>query len=151
MKTVGKIAMAAAALAMIGMAYAQSVALPVMLTPADLKWIESPTGTRVATIKGDQKLPGQVVFRANWPANFRIPAHNHPDERMVTVLTGTYYFALGEVFDESKLKAYPPGSVIIVPPRVSHFGASKDGVEFQEMGTGPTATDLVKPVDPSTK
>jgi hypothetical protein len=151
MKITRVLGVAAAVLVMSGVAYAQGVAQPVMLTPADLKWVESPTGTRVATIKGDQKLPGQVVFRANWPANFRIPPHNHPDERMVTVLSGTYYFALGEVFDESRLKAYPPGSVIIVPPRVSHFGASKDGVEFQEMGTGPTATDLVKPAGTPTK
>ena len=45
------------------------------------------------------------------------------------------------------LVAYPPGSVVLVPPRVSHFGASVDGVEFQEMGTGPTATDFVKKDD----
>jgi hypothetical protein len=42
------------------------------------------------------------------PAGFKLMPHFHPDEwRTGVVLSGTYYFAVGEQWDETKLKPYP--------------------------------------------
>jgi hypothetical protein len=37
------------------------------------------------------------------------------------VISGVFYIGLGDEFDASKLEAYPPGAVIIVPGNAPHF------------------------------
>jgi hypothetical protein len=34
---------------------------------------------------------------------------------------GVFYIGLGDQFDADKVKAYPPGSVIVLPGDTSHF------------------------------
>ena len=56
---------------------------------------------------------------------------------MVTVISGTLYFAYGDKFDESKLKALPEGSYFTEPKDKSHFAITKDEVVLQVVGIGP--------------
>jgi hypothetical protein len=42
------------------------------------------------------------------PANLRIAPHFQPDERIVTVLSGTVHFGYGERFDERVLEIDSP-------------------------------------------
>jgi len=64
--------------------------------------------------------------------------HFHPDEwRTGVVLSGNYYFGLGEQWDESKLRFYPPGTFFSEPKGTPHFIWAKDGevmVQFTAMG-----------------
>ena len=54
--------------------------------------------------------------------------HWHPDTvRTVLVMSGTFYFAVGEQWDESKLKAYPAGTLYSEPAKTPHFAWAKDG------------------------
>jgi len=70
-----------------------------------------------------------------------VPAHYHPDQRVITVISGTYYLGGGEKFDEGALKPYGPGMVIIIPARAPHFSGSKDdGTVVLESGDGATGT-----------
>ena len=79
-------------------------------------------------------------------ASHRLAPHTHPDERTVTVLSGTYWSGVGETFADDKLQAFPAGSFYVVPAGIPHFSAVLDGeVEFQEAGVGPSAHDLVTP------
>ena len=41
--------------------------------------------------------------------------HKHPKDRIYTVMSVVFYIGLGEAFDESKLMAYAPGSVVVLP------------------------------------
>jgi hypothetical protein len=41
--------------------------------------------------------------------------HKHPEDRVYTAISGVFYVGLGNEFDASKLEAYPPGAVIILP------------------------------------
>jgi hypothetical protein len=47
--------------------------------------------------------------------------HKHPEDRVYTVIFGVFYIGLGDEFDASKLEAYPPGAVIILPGNTPHF------------------------------
>jgi hypothetical protein len=47
--------------------------------------------------------------------------HRHPENRMYTVISGVFYIGLGDEFDADKLQAYPPGAVIVLPAKTSHF------------------------------
>ena len=64
--------------------------------------------------------------------------HTHPDEwRTGVVLSGNYYFGIGEQWDESKLRAYPPGTFYSEPKGTPHFVWAKDGeviVQITAMG-----------------
>src|SRR5881296_2103532 len=90
--------------------FAQSSALePARLTPDELKWAPTPTGTQRANLAGDDKKAGLYLYRVKFPANFRNTPHFHPDDRAVTVMSGTLYVGYGEQFDEARLKPLPAG------------------------------------------
>jgi uncharacterized RmlC-like cupin family protein len=58
---------------------------------------------------------------ASAPAHTRIAAHSHRDDRIATVISGTWHIGYGDRFDEAKLKALPPGSFYTEPPSQNHF------------------------------
>jgi hypothetical protein len=52
---------------------------------------------------------------------------------------------IGEKFDERNLKAYPAGSFILIPARVPHFLAKREGlVIVQVSGRGIFRTNYVE-------
>lgn len=76
-----------------------------------------------------------------FPAGFRNPPHSHPDERIVTILSGTLLVGYGEQFDESRMKVLPAGSMFTEPAQQPHFAWARDGeVVGQVVGHGPSAT-----------
>jgi hypothetical protein len=108
-----------------------------------------PPGMDMMMIYGHPTKPGPFIFRARVPAGYRLPPHVHPDARIVTVIKGTYYTAAGADFDESKLRAFPPGSFYSTPAGTPHFAATRDEeVIIQEMGFGPgSGIQYVHPQD----
>jgi quercetin dioxygenase-like cupin family protein len=51
------------------------------------------------------------------------------------VISGTFYAGPGPAFDESKVEALSPGSLLVIPPDALHWGRAKDGdVQLQEVG-----------------
>jgi len=127
-------------------AFAQGEPLkPARVTPDELKWVASPTGNQQALIAGDPKQAGAYVYRTRFAANFRNRPHFHPDQRIVTIMSGTLYVGYGEQFDESQMKALPAGSIFTEPARQPHFVWAKDGeVVIQVIGNGPSATTLIE-------
>ena len=116
-------------------------------TPSEMQWKPGRVqGTENADIIGDATKPGPYVQRVKFPPNFTVQPHTHPEERQYTVISGTWYVGWGNKFDETKLKALPPGSFYTEPANVPHFVVSKgEPVIFQITGTGPTATRFVDP------
>lgn len=76
---------------------------------------------------GDSGKDGTWIDRVKVPGGARVLAHTHPQDELVTVIEGTWYLGEGEKFDDAKLKAYPTGSFLIIPARVPHFVAAKEG------------------------
>jgi quercetin dioxygenase-like cupin family protein len=99
-------------------------------------------GVATALIDGSPKQ-GPYTVRAQFSQNVKIPAHFHPDARVVTVLSGTYYFGTGDKYDEGAIKGYKAGTVIVVPANTAHYaGSAEDGAVVQESGFGPTGITL---------
>lgn len=97
-----------------------------------------------AMIHGEQEKAGSFTFRVRASAGHRLLPHTHPDERMITVLEGVYWSAVGDTWDESTLIAFPAGSFYVVPAGVPHFSAVLEGeTTFQESGTGPSRNDMI--------
>lgn len=123
---------------------------PHMLTPDELVWKDAAsvgTGAKIAIIEGplDKKVP--FLFRLRLPADTKIAPHTHPAYERVTVLSGTFHFAHGEKYDESKLRALPVGSVAIMPPGAPMFGYTKEPTVIQLNGIGPWGLRYLDPAD----
>ena len=61
------------------------------------------------------------------PAGGKLMPHRHPEDRIYTVMSGVFYIGLGDRFDGDAVKAYPPGSVIVLPGDTWHFHWAKSG------------------------
>ena len=100
------------------------------LTPQDVRWV-TPSyytdGRQRTYLLGDSSKGGDWIDRVRIPGGSRVLAHTHPEDEIVTVIEGTWYFGIGDRFDETRLKAYPAGSFIAIPGDVPHFLATKDG------------------------
>ena len=121
-------------------AHAQGPGESLVTMPNDIVW-KAPAispGPETAVTYGDSSKPGVYVMRVRFPAGFKLLPHFHPDEwRTGIVLSGNYYFGLGEQWDESKLRAYPAGAFFSEPKGTPHFVWAKDGeviVQFTAMG-----------------
>jgi quercetin dioxygenase-like cupin family protein len=99
----------------------------------------------LATVYGDTQKPGVYVQRVKFAPGFKIMPHWHPDEvRTVVVLSGTFYFSYGDMWDESKFKAFPTGSFFAEPAKAAYFTWAKDGeVILQITGIGPSGVTMV--------
>jgi len=118
------------------------------LTPSEMKFVaDSANPAFVSSVLvGDPSKAGIYAIRLKLPANLKIEPHSHSEAwRIATVLSGTLYYAQGDTFDESKLKALGPGSELVEPKDVPHFAMTKnDEVMLHIVGEGPTATTPVR-------
>jgi pimeloyl-ACP methyl ester carboxylesterase/quercetin dioxygenase-like cupin family protein len=102
-------------------------------------------GIETRVLKGDPTQSGLYTIQLTVPANTTIQAHVHPDDRMATVISGTWYFGYGERFDPKLVKALPAGSFYLEPPNEPHFARTGETpVVLQISGFGPTGTQYVK-------
>ena len=117
----------------------------------NIKWSRFPAfppQARLAILVGDPKKAGPYVIRVRVPAGVILRPHIHPENRIYTVISGVFYIGLGTKFDASKLKAYPPGSVIVLPGNTPHFHwAPSGGYETQVTANGPLGLSYVNPSD----
>ena len=132
----------AAALALFVTAPAQAELLQaVRVTPDELTWRPAWTGAEFAILAGDPQQAGVYVLCMRFPAGFQNPPHFHTDEPIVTIFSGTLLVGYGDKFDESTMKALPPGGMFTEPARQPHFVWARDGaVVIQIVGHGPSAT-----------
>ncbi|MEO8039808.1 MAG: cupin domain-containing protein [Betaproteobacteria bacterium] len=120
----------------------------VMLKPGAEVWSDAPgyDGIKVMVVDGNPSQPGPYVIRVKFsPGTMSMP-HRHPDDRLVTVIKGTWYAGTSENFDPDNTVAMPTGSFMKHPAGAAHYDGSKDGeVIVQIMGIGPSGTEFFKP------
>ena len=120
----------------------------VALAPQDIRWFTPAyytDGRQRAHLRGDSSKGGDWIDRVRIPGGSRVLAHTHPDDELVTVIEGTWYLGIGKRFDETKLKAWPAGSFILIPADVPHFLATREGpVIVQTSGQGIFRTNYLE-------
>ena len=108
-------------------------------------------GIETVVLKGDPGKAGLYTLLLRTGANMRIQAHSHGDDRVATVIKGTWYFGYGEKFNESELRPLPAGSFYTEPPNVPHFAMTTEEVVIQITGFGPSSTAYVDPSNDPTR
>jgi uncharacterized RmlC-like cupin family protein len=121
------------------------------ILPENIAWMpfaEFPPSARIAILVGDTAMAGPYVIRVKVPDGVKLMPHTHPEDRIYTVISGVFYVGLGTKFDAEKLKAYAPGSVIILPGNTPHFHWAKSGEYVTQVNAnGPLGLQYIDPKD----
>lgn len=97
-------------------------------------------GIRTHVLSGDPSREGRYTIMLSVPANTRIAAHRHKDDRVATIVSGMWNFGYGTVTDEDT-KDLGPGSFYTEPAGVDHFARTgSEPVILYIHGNGPTDT-----------
>ena len=117
------------------------------ILPGELDWRPFPAfppEARLAILVGQPAEAGLYVIRVKLPSGIKLMPHRHPEDRIYTVISGTFYIGVGPQFDADALVAYPPGSVVLLPGNTWHFHWAKSGEYItQVMGTGPLGMEYL--------
>jgi hypothetical protein len=108
--------------------------------PDDIQWSEG-RGASQAVLVGDPSKPGLYVVLTKWhPGNMSRP-HFHPNDRFITVLSGTWWVGWGEKFDPDSTFPVPAGSFVTHYGNQIHYDGAKDEeVLLQIVGIGPATS-----------
>jgi len=121
------------------------------ILPEDIAWRPFPAfppSARLAVIFGQPSEPGPYVIRVKVPSGVKLMPHRHPEDRIYTVISGVFYIGLGENFDAECMKAYPPGSVLVLPGNTWHFHWAKSGEYVTQVSAiGPLGLEYLNPTD----
>jgi anti-sigma factor ChrR (cupin superfamily) len=110
-----------------------------------------PPGAQIAVISGDPSKAEPYVLRLKMPANYRIPAHNHPTTEYVTVLSGKFNIGMGDKLDPKHGIELRIGGFGEAPAKMNHFAWTTSETIVQVQGQGPFAITYVNPADDPSK
>ena len=110
--------------------------------PDQIKWTSSPAGNSTAVLYGDPAKPGLYIILNKWSAHHNSRPHFHPNDRFITVLSGTWWVATGSKYDPDSMVPMPAGTFVTHFGKQIHYDGAKDGDAVLEIiGEGPaTAT-----------
>ena len=111
--------------------------------PNQINWVEEGNGAMQAILKGDPSKPGLYIILVRWKAHRMSRPHFHPNDRYVTVISGTWWVGTGNKFDPNSTLARPAGTYVTHYAKQVHYDGAKDeDVVLQIVGEGPsTSTD----------
>ncbi len=109
--------------------------------PADLKWVTQPSGIEEAILYGDPSKPGLYITLGKWGPHKMSHPHFHPNDRYITVISGTWWVGTGTKYDPESTKPVPAGSYVTHFAKQVHYDGAKDGeVIIQIVGQGPATS-----------
>ncbi len=107
--------------------------------PAQIQWTGREGVAQTAVLVGDpMKSSALYVELVKWfPHNMSHP-HFHPNDRYITVLSGTWWVGTGSKFDPNQTVPMPAGSFVTDLAGKVHYDGAKDETAIIEIvGIGP--------------
>ncbi len=97
-----------------------------------------PMAGDVELLYGDPEVAGQpFVMRIHELPGARVPPHSHPVDEHITVVQGTWYFAVGAAAGQDAPQELKAGGYAFAPRGSTMSGYSPDGAIVQVHGVGP--------------
>ncbi len=128
---------------------------PLIASAKDVKWGPAPPflpkGASMAVMAGDPAGTGPVSLRLKLPAGYQIPAHWHPTDEQVTVLSGSLAIGMGDKLDQTKGHTLNAGGFGIAAAHMNHYAWTTKGAVIQLNLMGPVALTYVNPADDPSK
>jgi hypothetical protein len=125
----------------------------VIQTPAEAQWGPAPPilppGAEMAILSGDPGQAAPYAVRLKFPANYAIPAHSHPTDENVVVVTGGLTLGMGDTLVKSagSGKTLGPGGYALMPTNMNHFAYTTVPTTIVLYGQGPVEFKYVNPSD----
>ncbi len=121
------------------------------ILPEDIEWQPFPAfppSVRLAVVVGRPSEAAPYTIRVKVPHGGKLMPHQHPEDRVYTVISGVFYIGLGDEFDANKLEAYGPGAVIVLPGNTRHFHWAKSGEYVTQVSAmGPLGLEYLNAKD----
>ena len=115
--------------------------------PDKIDWKRAPgAGNETAVLVGDPTKEGLYVVLNKWLKgnNFSRP-HFHPNDRFITVLSGTWWVGTGNKFDPDNTVPMPAGSFVTDFGKQVHWDGAKDeDTVLLIVGMGPATITRVE-------
>jgi len=106
-----------------------------------------PPGAKMAVLQGNPGAAELYTIRLWFPANYKIPAHSHPTDEHVTVLSGTLYAGKGDKLEPQGGTALAVGGFALMPAGMNHYAYTKKATTILLHGMGPVEFNYVNPAD----
>jgi quercetin dioxygenase-like cupin family protein len=120
----------------------------------DAKWGPAPPilppGAEIAVLAGNPMQSTAYTIRLKFPAHYAIPAHSHPTDENVVVVTGALTFGMGDKLnhDATKNKTLTAGGFALMPAGMNHYAfTTAQETTIVLYGQGPVAFKYVNPAD----
>lgn len=126
---------------------------PVTSLPENVKWVDHPVfpGVKLAVLHGNPSQPGPFVVRLWFPANYQVPAHYHPNDENVTLISGSGNLGHGDRLDMTKGTRLRAGDFARVSANMRHYAWFTEEAVIQVHGIGPSGVTWVNPADKAGK
>jgi hypothetical protein len=114
----------------------------ITITPPDqLKWVSREDGNSTAVLFGDPNKPGMYGVLTKWSPGHMSRPHFHPNDRFITVISGTWWVGTGPKWDPATTKGLGPGTFVVHKGKEIHWDGAKD-VEcvLEIVGMGPATS-----------
>ena len=110
--------------------------------PDQINWKESATaGNADAVLYGDPSKPGLYIVLVKWHAGHMSHPHFHPNDRFITVISGTWWVGTGTKFVPAATVPMPAGSFVTHFGTQVHYDGAKEGDTVLEIvGEGPATS-----------
>ena len=126
----------------------------VIATEGEAQWGPAPPmlppGAQIAVLAGNPMGTGAYTIRIKMPANYAIPAHSHPTDENVVVVSGALTFGMGDKLaaGASTNKTLSPGGYALMPANMNHFAFTTTAeTTIVLYGQGPVEFKYVNPAD----
>ena len=153
MKTIVSVTTAAAILAGALVSLEAQTKSHVISSVKDAQWGPAPPmlppGAEIAVLAGNPMGTSAYTVRLKFPANYAIPAHSHPTDENVVVVSGAVTFGMGDKLLKGAAgnKTLTPGGYALQPAGVNHFAYTSGETTIVLYGQGPVEFKYVNPAD----
>lgn len=111
-----------------------------------------PPGAQIAVLAGDPTKAAPYTVRLKFPANYDIPAHSHPEDENVSVVSGELFMGMGAKLDRRAGLGLRVGGFALMPAHANHFAFTRSETTIVLYGQGPVDFKYVDAADdPRTK
>ncbi len=79
--------------------------------PNQIQWSEALPGAKMAVLRGDPNKPGPYIVLIKWSPHTMSRPHFHPNDRFITVISGTWWVGTGSKYDPESTMPMPGGKL----------------------------------------
>ena len=121
------------------------------VAPAELKWMDGPpglpAGAQFAVKKGNPEAKGMFTIGIKMPANYSVPAHWHPSDEHVSVVSGKLAYGMSDRLNRTAATGLNAGETIVMKAKEHHWVLTADGAEVEVSAMGPFKITYVNAAD----